>query len=72
MKTIFTDAYIKSIKQPRRYTDAATTDLNFNVKNNSSGCWMYGYLFGGKLPPRSSSSLCGLRLHKAGAIMRTA
>ena len=28
MKTVFTDAYIKSIKKPGRYTDAATTGLN--------------------------------------------
>lgn len=48
MKTVFTDAYIKSIKQPGRYTDAATTGLNFNVKNNSSGYWVYRYLYAGK------------------------
>jgi integrase len=48
MKTVFTDAYIKSIKQPGRYTDAATTGLNFNVKNNCSGYWVYRYLYAGK------------------------
>lgn len=48
MKIVFTDAYIKSIKQPGRYTDAATTGLNFNVKNNSGGYWVYRYLYAGK------------------------
>jgi len=48
MKTIFTDAYIKNIKQPGRYTDAATTGLNFNVKNNCGGYWVYRYLYAGK------------------------
>ena len=32
MKTVFTDAYINSIKQSGRYTDAATTGLNLNIK----------------------------------------
>jgi integrase len=43
MKTIFTDTFIKNIKQSGRYTDAATTGLNFNVKNNKGGYWVYRF-----------------------------
>ena len=48
MKTVLTDAYIKNIKQPGRYTDAATTGLNFNVKTNGGGYWVFRYLYAGK------------------------
>lgn len=48
MKTVFTDAYIKNIKQAGRYTDAATTGLNLNVKKNGGGYWVFRYLFSGK------------------------
>ena len=48
MKTVFTDAYIKSIKQSGRYTDAATTGLNLNIKNKGGGYWVFRYLFGGR------------------------
>ena len=47
MKTVFTDAFIKNIKQAGRYTDAATSCLNFNVKSNGAGYWVFRYLFGG-------------------------
>ena len=48
MKTVFTDAYIKSIKQSGRYTDAATTGLNLNIKKKGGGYWVFRYLFGGR------------------------
>lgn len=48
MKTVFTDVYIKNIKQPGRYTDAATSGLNFNIKGNGRGYWVFRFLFGGK------------------------
>ena len=48
MKTVFTDAYIKSIKQSGRYTDAATTGLNLNIKNKGGWYWVFRYLFGGR------------------------
>jgi hypothetical protein len=48
MKTVFTDAFIKNIKQAGRFTDAATSGLNFNVKSNGGGYWVFRYLFGGK------------------------
>lgn len=48
MKTVFTDAYIKNIKQAGRYTDAATSGLNFNVKKNGGGYWVFRYVYGNK------------------------
>jgi len=47
MKNVFTDAFIKNLKKPGRYTDAATVGLNFNVKNNG-GYWVFRYLHSGK------------------------
>lgn len=48
MKTVLTDAFIKNIKRAGRYTDAATTGLNFNIKSNGGGYWVFRYLFHGK------------------------
>ncbi len=48
MKSAFTDVYIKSINKPGRYTDAATAGLNFNVKANGLGYWVFSYQFGAK------------------------
>ena len=48
IKTALTDAFIKNIKQAGRYTDAATTGLNFNIKSNGGGYWVFRYLFEGK------------------------
>ena len=48
MKTALTDAFIKNIKQAGRYTDAATTGLNFNIKINGGGYWVFRYLFEGR------------------------
>ena len=48
MKTVLTDAFIKNIKQPGRYTDSATSGLNFNVKANGRGYWVFRYAYGGK------------------------
>jgi integrase len=48
MKTVFTDAYINSIKQSGRYTDAATTGLNLNIKKKGGGYWVFRYVFGGR------------------------
>ena len=47
MKIVFTDAYIKSIKQSGRYTDGATTGLNLNIKSKGGGYWVFRYLFEG-------------------------
>jgi integrase len=48
MKAVFTDVFIKNLKQSGRYTDAATVGLNFNVKSNGGGYWVFRYLFAGK------------------------
>ena len=48
MKTVFTDVFIKNLKQSGRYTDAATVGLNFNIKSNGCGYWVFRYLFAGK------------------------
>lgn len=48
MKTALTDAFIKNIKRAGRYTDAATPGLNFNIKSNGGGYWVFRYLFHGK------------------------
>ncbi|QWD43482.1 integrase arm-type DNA-binding domain-containing protein [Polynucleobacter paneuropaeus] len=48
MKSAFTDVYIKSINKPGRYTDAAIAGLNFNVKANGLGYWVFRYQFGAK------------------------
>jgi integrase len=48
MKTVLTDTFIKNIKQVGRYTDAATKGLNFNIKSNGGGYWVFRYLFGGR------------------------
>jgi len=48
MKTVFTDPYIKNLNKAGRYTDAATIGLNFNIKNNGRGYWVFRYLFEGK------------------------
>ena len=48
MKTVLTDTFIKSIKKSGRYSDAATAGLNFNIKGNGGGYWVFRYLFGGK------------------------
>jgi integrase len=48
MATGFTDPYIKSLTQPGRYTDAATSGLNLNVKSNGRKYWVFRYLYAGK------------------------
>lgn len=65
MKTVFTDAYIKSVKQPGRYTDAATTGLNFNVKSNNYGYWVFRYIYGGKRSDLSLGSYPAIGLKEA-------
>jgi integrase len=48
MKTVFTDAFVKNINKPGRYTDAATAGLNINIKVNGRGYWVFRYLYGNK------------------------
>lgn len=65
MKTVFTDAFIKNIKQAGRFTDAATSGLNFNVKSNGGGYWVFRYLFGGKRLDLSLGAYPGISLKEA-------
>jgi hypothetical protein len=65
MKTVFTDAFVKNINKPGRYTDAATAGLNINIKVNGRGYWVFRYLYGNK---RLDLSLCaypGITLKEA-------
>lgn len=65
MKSVFTDAFIKNIKQPGRYTDAGTSGLNFNVKSNGCGYWVFRYLFGGKRTDLSLGAYPAISLKEA-------
>lgn len=49
MKKVFTDAFIKNIKQSGRYTDAATTGLNLNIKCKGGGYWYLDTFLGGNV-----------------------
>lgn len=48
MSTTLTDAFIKSLCTPGRYTDAATTGLNLQVKANGGKYWTFRYVVTGK------------------------
>jgi integrase len=48
MPTSFTDAFIKNLSIPGRYTDAATTGLNLQVKPNGGKYWTLRYVLRGK------------------------
>ncbi len=65
MKTVFTDAFIKYIKQAGRYTDAATSGLNFNVKNSSGGYWVFRFQFAGKRADLSLGAYPAISLKEA-------
>lgn len=65
MRIVFTDAFIKNIKQAGRYTDAATSGLNFNVKNNTGGYWVFRYQFAGKRVDLSLGAYPSITLKEA-------
>ena len=65
MKTALTDAFIKNIKQAGRYTDAATTGLNFNIKSKGGGYWVFRYLFEGKRSDLSLGAYPSISLKEA-------
>ena len=48
MPTTLTDAFIKNLSTPGRYTDAATAGLNLQVKPNLGKYWALRYVCGGK------------------------
>jgi integrase len=53
MQTPLTDAFVKNIEKPGRYTDSATKGLNLNVKDGRK-YWVLRYVLGG---PRKDLSL---------------
>lgn len=48
MKIVFTDPYVKNLNEVGRYTDAATSGLNLNLKKNGGKYWVFRYSWGGK------------------------
>lgn len=48
MKQGFTDALIRNLTQPGRYTDAQTRGLNLQVKKGGGKYWNYRYTYAGK------------------------
>jgi integrase len=48
MKQGFTNALVKNLKQPGRYTDAQTKGLNLQVKRGGGKYWTYRYSHDGK------------------------
>jgi integrase len=48
MPTTLTDALIRSLSTPGRYTDAAAAGLNLQVKPNGGKYWTLRYVYGGK------------------------
>ena len=65
MRIVFTDAFIKNIKQAGRYTDAATSGLNFNVKNSTGGDWVFRFQFAGKRVDLSLGAYPSITLKEA-------
>lgn len=65
MRIAFTDAFIKNLRQSGRHTDAATTGLNFNIKNNQGGYWVYRYSHAGKRYDLSLGSYPSISLKEA-------
>ena len=65
MRIVFTDAFIKNIKQAGRYTDAATSGLNFNVKNSTGGYWVFRFQFAGKRVDLSLGAYPSITLKEA-------
>jgi hypothetical protein len=65
MKTGFTDPYVKNLKAPGRYTDAAVSGLNLNIKRQGGKYWVFRYLFAGKRRDLSLGSYPDITLKEA-------
>ncbi len=65
MKVVFTDLFIKNIKGVGRFTDAATVGLNFHVKNQGRGYWVFRYQYRGKRIDLSLGAYPGISLKEA-------
>ena len=65
MKTSFTDPYVKNLKAPGRYTDAAVSGLNLNIKSQGGKYWVFRYLFAGTRRDLSLGSYPEITLKEA-------
>ena len=67
MKQGFTDALVKNLTQPGRYTDAQTRGLNLQVKEGGGRYWTYRFSHGGKRTDMSLGSYPSVSLKEARA-----
>lgn len=65
MKTGFTDPYVKNLKAPGRYTDAAVSGLNLNIKRQGGKYWVFRYLYASKRHDLSLGSYPEITLKEA-------
>jgi integrase len=65
MSSAFSDSFIRNIKTPGRYTDAATQGLNLQVKANGGKYWAMRYLFQDKRHDLSLGSYPNVTLKEA-------
>ena len=65
MSSAFSDSFIRNIKTPGRYTDAATQGLNLQVKANGGKYWALRYLFQDKRYDLSLGSYPNVSLKEA-------
>ena len=65
MRNAFSDSFIRNIKTPGRYTDAATQGLNLQVKANGGKYWALRYLFQEKRYDLSLGSYPNVSLKEA-------
>jgi integrase len=65
MSSAFSDSFIRNIKTPGRYTDAATHGLNLQVKANGGKYWALRYLFQDKRYDLSLGSYPNVSLKEA-------
>ena len=67
MRQGFTDAHIKNLTQPGRYTDAQTRGLNLQVKEGGGRYWTYRFSHRGKRTDMSLGSYPSVSLKEARA-----
>ncbi|MEY3664225.1 MAG: hypothetical protein RLZZ153_407 [Pseudomonadota bacterium] len=67
MSTNLTDAFIKNLSTPGRYTDAATPGLNLQVKPQGGKYWTFRYVFAGKRHDLSLGAYPTISLREARA-----
>jgi integrase len=65
MSKVFTDATIRSLRLPGRYTDPQTRGLNLHIKKNGGRYWNYRYTKDGKRVDLSLGSYPAVSLKEA-------